>query len=326
MKKIYYNILNYLSKWKFTKLERGYTILLCLPANLPCMTFLSVNYLKKLNLKNCKEILIVLDSGKDLVTPLLKDIRFSTPFKVIKSNKILKYICRISNSPFKYHWLQIFTGLNECKTKWLLLKGCNLYFKDINIYENYYRFVNSRNLILSGIKYRVDIHKDLIGTYEMFINTNIKKICKPIELIATVKNKKQYDTLLFIQKRILGELGYKKVIKLYKVPKIIHISYVISSYRQIFKYKQFNDDSLRFWFLVLMNELLTNTKWFNSDFINLKKYYSNFSRKLDRIYTKKNIYNFLNDVYWVVNQNNLDLHYAKKEIEKIKKNIIFKNH
>ena len=84
-------VLKNIVKWKEEKVEEGYTILLSLPADLPCMAYLSLEFLKTQNLSNCKEILISLDFSKDYISPILKNVKLDVPLRII-NNKSIKIL------------------------------------------------------------------------------------------------------------------------------------------------------------------------------------------------------------------------------------------
>jgi hypothetical protein len=319
--KILKNIVNWRKREKY---ENGYTILLGLPADLPCMAYLSLEFLKKQNLSNCKEILISFDFSKNYVKKILKKLNYNVPLRIINNQNLknLFYKYFFVGSPFKYHWLQSINGLNNCKTKWMVLKGCNYYVNDKNFYEKIYQKAKKSQAILIGTETRlIKKIKDLpIGTWELFINKDIKKICKPYELLSQNINGINYDNLIYIQNKLKNNLGEFSILKLNKKPNKIHFFYLIGAYRTLIKTKSKNDAWLRLFTLTLMNDLLKDTIWHRKDFITIEKYFDKYSQNIvDDV--KKNINKFFKDIMWVVKNRNFNENRVKEIISILKKRI-----
>lgn len=308
---LYYKLLEKSIRWKKKYVSSDkYTILLTLPSDLPCMAFFSINYLEKMNIKNCKEIIVILDETKDKVSKLLSNSNIVD--KVIKPKN---FFVKSSGSPYKYHWLQLISGLNESNTEYSILKGCNLFMKNIEFYDNYFDDIKSKKAILAGIRERPETSGVKIGTYEMIVSSRIKDECKPIDILAKNINGINYDNFLYIQKILLEKYGTKSIILYKKNPEKVHIGHLIGNYRKLGQSKRKFDPALRLWFLTLSNELLKNTKWYRKDFITLEEYYNTYESE----YPEDIYHQFFPDIRWLIKFSGLDLKLLEKEILKAEK-------
>ncbi|MCK5281787.1 MAG: hypothetical protein KAK00_00085 [Nanoarchaeota archaeon] len=318
--KAYFLLIRLISNFKKTKNQEGYTILLFIPSDLKFMSFPILKHLRNSNLEGCKEILIILDNSKDKTTEIIKKYKFKLPIRIIKPKGLLHSIIKLSKSPYKFFWYQMITGMNKAKTKYVLLKGCNQYYKKEKAYLNYYKYILKNNLIISGIDYRNDIEKGIIGTSDMFIDLDIiKKSSQPIDLIPRKINNKDYDNMQYIQKKIAKLYG-KYRMRLYEKNKdLMRMSYLIGTYRKIRNEKSNIDPNLRLWYLVIINESLKGTNWHDKEFISLKEYYKSFNIKINPIYNKT-ITKFIENTDYIlkniIKNNNLN-----KEIKKVRKEI-----
>lgn len=315
MGRLHNKLLGSIASWKRKEYKEGYSILLTMPADLPMMAYLILNFLKKINLTKCNEILISLDASKNKVSPLIDVTRLDVPIRIVKPNTILKVLCRLTRSPFKYHWLQVISGLNAAESKWVLLKGCNYYVSDSSFYVRYFKKVDKSDAILYGTELRLIRHlrNPPVGTLELFINQKIKKKTIPIQLLARSEGDANYDNLNYVQK----ELKQDEVQILSHRPKKIHFYYLVGSYRSELKEGSKKDPLLRIFFLSLMNELLKGTKWHMEEFISLEKYYREYHPELDTVF-REEMDEYFKDIRWVVRRNKLDMDRTQRELNRIK--------
>lgn len=312
IKKIFNIALDKSVKWpkRTNETKQGLTFLLTLPSDLPCMAYLSLKYLSKINLKDFK-ILISLDSAKDFVTKPLENSEFN--LDVIKPKFIPKNLAKISGSPFKFHWLQIVSGLKNSETEWVLLKGCNLFMNESDFYSKYIKQAMKSEAYFYGIIKRPD-HKELIvGTYELLINTKILNYLKPIDFLAKDVEGKQFDNVLYAQHLIKKRLGNNKVMMYKGNTQRVHFSYLLGMYRKAIKKNYDVDPYLRIWILAFFNQLLIGSIWYRKDFMSLNEYYKTYfpisdSARLD---------GFKKDLLNVVKYTDLDLIKARKLIQEL---------
>lgn len=312
--KMYKKGLDMSVRWKKTGYDReSYTIILALPADLPCMAYYVTEYLQQIDLTHCKEIIVTIDQAEDYVTPLLAKV--TLPIRLVSSKHLL---VGATKSPYKYHWMQMVAGLNACKTEYAILKGCNLYMYDKQFYERYFAALTEHRPYMAGIRERPETPGVKVGTYEMAISMRVKDEARPIELLAGTHDGIPYDNLLYVQRRLLEKYGDGAVVHYNKAIDRTHFGHFVGQYRTTVKSGTKDDFACVMWFLALSNELVP-AKW-KRDFISLDAYYKTYTPVFpDDIY-----HLFLENLAWVKDNFGLEQRF-EQEIERLQKVIVVKD-
>jgi hypothetical protein len=170
----------FFSSW--SKLEQplsdGYTLLMPIPYDLPVLLDLSVRVAEYLNDENLREILVIPDYPTQEFRDCYHKIVKQKPlYRLLEMPHTHKLVGRLINRPGVYHFLQIFNGVNQARSKYCYLHDADAILVMKDFVENQYLVSEKEQYSVLGAELPRDNQLRLDGgtvvaTWEMMARTD----------------------------------------------------------------------------------------------------------------------------------------------------------
>jgi hypothetical protein len=223
------------------RLEDGYAIILPSPMDMPFLLRYALEGLLRIEIPNCKQLLIVPDGhGRD-GGRALRDVAasFDDPRIELVGLRPLDYrlIRWMKGGGSAAHWLAMVNGTNRVACGHAFLHDSDAFFLEAGGLERQYRECRDRGMCTLGVTARSDpnfarIGYKIPGTWELMYSTRWARSRPPFELKGrrkrTPHGEIEFDTMLYPQ-----YLDYEsgKVGVMDEPPGVIHFNGTIVTYR-----------------------------------------------------------------------------------------------
>jgi hypothetical protein len=230
--------------------REGYTFIMPAPMDMPFLCYLALAGLRELDLRNCREVLVVPDgwSGTDT-----RGLAAAVAAAGVKNDVRLLPV---------RHWAQIVESIDEADTDLIFLHDADAFFTDDDLLESSYALCRAQALQTLGVTARWDpaftrIGMKLPGTWELMFSARWARSWRPIDhksgLRSMGRERVSFDTMLYPQYRDYA--GGK--IQVRETESFLHLSGTIVTYRAFVQYRnrQVGDELFRLLFLSLLKEV-----------------------------------------------------------------------
>jgi hypothetical protein len=244
----------------------GYTFIMPAPMDLPFLCYLALAGLRDVDLRNCREILVVPDGWGARDTRALADAIASAGLKndvrLLPVARRQKLALQVFGHDGVTHWAQIIESIDAAQTDLIFLHDSDAFFTDAALLESSYRLCRSQGFDTLGVTARWDpaftgAGMKLPGTWELMFSSRWARAWRPIDHKAGLRNTAQgpifFDTMLYPQYR---DYSQGKV-QVRDCNSFLHLSGTIVTYRAFADagQRQVGDELFRLLFLSLLREV-----------------------------------------------------------------------
>jgi len=148
-------IINKMFFGSWSKLDQplldGYTVLMPIPYDLPVLLELSVRVIEYLKNDNLKEILVIPDyPTQEFRDCYRKIVKQKSGYRLLEMPQMQRMIGKARNRPGVYHFLQIFNGVNQTRTKYCYLHDADAIVVMKDFVENQYHVCEENQYSVLG--------------------------------------------------------------------------------------------------------------------------------------------------------------------------------
>jgi len=251
-----------------TVADDGYTFIMPAPMDMPFLCYLALAGLRQVDLRDCREILVVADGWQGADTSSLAAAVaaagvIAAPVRLVP----VPTRQRVALNVFKHHaglahWTQIVEAIDEAETDLIFLHDSDAFFTDGTLLQSSYEHCRAQGLQTLGVTARWDpaftsIGMKLPGTWELMFSSRWARNWHPVDhksgLRTTERGRINFDTMLYPQycDYAGGRIGVRET------DSFLHLSGTIVTYRAYreFHDRQVGDELFRLLFLSLLNEV-----------------------------------------------------------------------
>lgn len=249
--------------------EPGYTILLPSPMDMPFLLRYALEGLARLEIPNCRQILIVPDGwGKDRGAALRSVMaQFDDPRIEMVDLRPVDYLAIRSMRPpgsAATHWMMVVNGTTFARCEYAFLHDADAFFLEADGLERQFRECRDRGMSTLGVTARSDpffqeVGYAIPGTWELMYSTRWARAQGPHRLRGqnwpTPRGSHAFDSMLYRQYMDYpqGTVGVME-----NPPRFVHYNGTIFTYRMFRDAggRQVVDELFRVLLLALLEDLI----------------------------------------------------------------------
>jgi hypothetical protein len=234
---------------------------------MPFLCYLALAGLRDVDLRSCREILVVPDGwgGTDTqgLAAAVSAAGLKIPVRLLAVRTRQRVALRVLRQDAGLaHWAQIVESIEAADTDYIFLHDADAFFTDGDLLETSYEMCRAQGLQTLGVTARWDpaftqIGMQLPGTWELMFSSRWARSWRPVDhksgLRSTDRGRINFDTMLYPQ-----YLEYAKgKVRVRESNAFLHLSGTIVTYRAFiaFRDRQIGDELFRLLFLSLLQEV-----------------------------------------------------------------------
>ena len=259
------------SRWRFrcTELDKAYTILVPVPADMPVFTKIALSTILAQDLRDVCEVLVIPDQPsadyRRTFGGIIKDLStLPVEVKLLEMGSIDRWIGRAHGTGNCYHFLQLINGIEHSRGAHLLFHDADLFIAPGDTLRRRFEEYLSRGISVFGVTPRTgnEERPRFVATWEMLVAKEWLKRFKPHQMrgqIATVNGK----TYPFDTTHLPQFLSDPSELESHGLDQpIAHYNYVITNYREFEKApKPYDDNFFRILLIRFLVDALDNSGW-----------------------------------------------------------------
>jgi hypothetical protein len=247
--------------------EDGYSIVLPSPMDMPFLLRYALEGLARLNMDNCRQILVVPDGSVDDRGEGLQRVidRCGDPrVELIRTRPIDYYLFRRMKpvGGAATHWMMAVIGTAHARCGYAFLHDADAFFLETDGLERHYRACRDRGFFALGVTARWDpffeaIGYEIPGTWELMFSTRWARSRSPVALKngrrSTAHGTFEFDSMLYPMylDHPSGKIGV-----LDPPPRLVHFSGTIGTYRYFRMGRGKIDELFRLLLLAMLEDLI----------------------------------------------------------------------
>jgi hypothetical protein len=259
------------------ELQKGYTIILPAPMDMPFLLRLGLEGLRHVDTENCRQILIVPDGWGDDGGAAIRKVASEfddSRIEVVDLSRRDYWLIRSMRPPGSAatHWMQVVNGTKHARCEYAFLHDADAFFLEEQGLERHYLEACERKMHTLGVTPRWDpffteLGYSIPGTWELFYSVGWARSRKPYALkgrrLRTPHGWHTFDSMLHPQylDYASGRIGVTET-----PPAFVHFNGTIFTYRLYRDSgdRQVRDDFFRILLLALLADVVDPDRTDNS--------------------------------------------------------------